>query len=256
METKLSVTLTAENLFKTYRSKITGEKIPALRGVNLEVQRGEIFTILGPNGAGKTTLLNCLSLLLQPDKGEIEIFGQKISGSPDHIKNKINMSSGNANFPWCLTVKELLRFYGFLYGLFGASLNKRIQELVEILELTPFLERRFDELSTGSKQKLALAKALINSPELLFLDEPTIGLDVDVAKKIRAFIVRLNKEKQVTIILTTHYMAEAEELSHRIAFLFSGQLLSMGTPSALKEKLQAKDMEDVFLQLSGRSAHL
>lgn len=246
----MSSLLTARNLTKTYHSKITGALIPALQGVSLEIKKGEIFTILGPNGAGKTTLLNCLSLLLQPEEGTIEIFGKDVLASKNHIKNRINMSSGNANFSWCLTVQELLKFYGLLYGFSGKMLADRIQELSELLDLTPFLNRRFDELSTGSKQKLALAKALINSPDLLFLDEPTIGLDVDVAKKIRSFIVRLNQEKQVTILLTTHYMAEAEELSHRLAFLLSGRVLATGTPSELKDKLQAKNMEEVFLQLS------
>lgn len=250
MAIELIPVIIAQDLYKTYRSKITGELIPALRGVSLEVEKGKIFTILGPNGAGKTTLINCLSLLLQPEKGKIKIFGQQVLDSQEPIKNRINMSSGNANFSWCLTVKELLRFYGYLYGLCGTNLNQRIKELIEILDLSPFLDRRFDELSTGSKQKLALAKALINAPELLFLDEPTIGLDVDIAKKIRSFIVRLNKEKQMTILLTTHYMAEAEELSHRIAFLHSGQIKLIGTPAELKEKFSAKNMEEVFLQLS------
>lgn len=240
----------ASNLKKTYRSKISGTLIRALNGASIEVHEGEIFAVLGPNGAGKTTLLNCLSLLLKPDEGEIFLFGKNVSHSQNGLKGRLNMSSGNANFPWCMTVKEILRFYGYLYGLSGSKLSHRIEELIDILELGPYLARRFDELSTGTKQRLALAKALINSPELLFLDEPTIGLDPDVSIKIRSFIQKINQEKKITIILTTHYMAEAEQLSHRIAFLQEGQVLALGTPAELKQQLVAKNMEEVFIQLA------
>lgn len=242
--------ITASHLKKTYHSKITGLPIPALNGASLTVSEGEIFGILGPNGAGKTTLLNCLSLLLQPDEGEISIFGKNVLRSSNHLRARINMTSGNSNFPWCMTVREILQLYGYLYGLWGTDLSRRIEELTDLLELSRYRDRRFDELSTGTKQRLALAKALINSPELLFLDEPTIGLDPDVSLKIRSFIQKINREKKVTVLLTTHYMAEAEQLSHRIAFLQKGQVLATGTPAELKQQLVAKNMEEVFLRLS------
>lgn len=242
--------LSASNLRKTYYSQISGTPIHALNGASLNIKEGEIFGILGPNGAGKTTMLNCLSLLLEPDEGEIKLFGMNVKQASNDIKGRINMSSGNSNFPWCATVRENLRFYGYLYGLWGKTLSSRIDELIDLLELSTFADRRFDELSTGTKQRLALAKALINSPELLFLDEPTIGLDPDVSLKIRTFIKKLNEEKKITILLTSHYMPEVEQLVHRLAFLKGGEILAMGTPQQMKEQASAQNLEEVFLHLS------
>ena len=242
------IVVSAVKLKKTYHSKITGASIPALNGVSIDVDQGEIFGILGPNGAGKTTLLNCLSLLLLPDEGRVALFGRTVSGSSWRMRTRLNMSSGNANFPWCMTVREILKFYGYLYGLFGKTLAMKADGLIELLELKAYTNRRFDELSTGTKQRLALAKALVNSPEILFLDEPTIGLDPDVSIKIRAFIQRINRENKITVLLTTHYMPEAEQLSHRIAFLQKGQVMAQGTPSELKSQWVAKNMEEVLLE--------
>ena len=246
------IVVSAVKLKKTYHSKITGAAIPALNGASIDVAQGEIFGILGPNGAGKTTLLNCLSLLLRPDEGQVVLFGQAATGSSWRMRSRLNMSSGNANFPWCMTVREILKFYGYLYGLFGKALSLKVDGLLDLLELKPYKDRRFDELSTGTKQRLALAKALVNSPEVLFLDEPTIGLDPDVSIKLRAFIQRINRENKITVLLTTHYMPEAEQLAHRIAFLQKGQVMAQGAPSELKSQLVAKNMEEVFLQLSRR----
>lgn len=141
--------VSAHNLKKTFFSSVTGAPVRALNGVSISVEAGEIFGILGPNGAGKTTLLNCLSLLLRPDEGEISIFGKNVLQSSDSIRSRLNMSSGNANFPWCMTLREILKFYGFLYGLWGKKLSSRIDELAALLELETFVNRRFDELSTG-----------------------------------------------------------------------------------------------------------
>ena len=246
--------LSAQNLKKTYISSVTGAKVDALDGASIEVGEGEIFTILGPNGAGKTTLLNCLSLLLRPDEGKIFLFGKEAGNGDDGIRSRINMSSGNSNFPWCMTVRELLKFYAYLYGLSGNPLKNRVAELAELLSLTPYFNQRFDELSTGTKQRLSLAKALINDPEILFLDEPTIGLDPDVSIKLRAFVQEMNRKKKITVLLTTHYMGEAEQLSHRIAFLQKGRVMALGTPNELKSQLTAKNMEEVFLQLSQRES--
>ncbi len=241
----------AVNLKKTYISKITGLPIFALKGATLAVEKGEIFGILGPNGAGKTTLLNCLSLLLKPDEGSVKLFGVDALKFHGKLRSRLNMSSGNSNFPWCMTVREILRFYGMLYGLGFGKLKIKVPELLDLLSLESFADRRFDELSTGTKQRLALAKALINDPEILFLDEPTIGLDPDVSIKLRAFIQKLNREKKITVLLTTHYMGEAEQLAHRIAFIRQGRILALGTPAELKAGASAKNLEEVFLHLAG-----
>ncbi|OGR87451.1 MAG: hypothetical protein A3A86_02435 [Elusimicrobia bacterium RIFCSPLOWO2_01_FULL_60_11] len=240
----------AHGLKKTYASDVTGQPIRALDGAGIEVEAGEIFGILGPNGAGKTTLLNCLSLLLKPDEGSIEMFGMDALKFHNKLRARLNMSSGNSNFPWCMTVREILRFYGMLYGIGFAPLKKKTDELLGLLSLEPYADRRFDELSTGTKQRLALAKALLNDPEILFLDEPTIGLDPDVSIKLRGFIQRLNREKKITVLLTTHYMKEAEQLAQRIAFIQKGRILALGTPSELKSRSSAQNLEEVFLSLN------
>lgn len=240
----------AKGLKKTYFPSVTGQAVKALDGVGVSVEAGEIFGILGPNGAGKTTLLNCLSLLLHPDEGSIFLFGQDAIAHGGSMRVRLNMSSGNSNFAWCMTVKEILRFYGLLYGLGFRALKKRIDELIAILNLEAFADRRFDELSTGTKQRLALAKALINEPKILFLDEPTIGLDPDVSIKLREFIQKINREKKITVLLTTHYMGEAEQLANRIAFLAGGRVLALGTPKELKAQAAAQSLEEVFLQLN------
>src|SRR3989338_8261306 len=245
------VAIRIEHLSKTFVSQAAQQKIKALDDLNLEVYQGEILGILGPNGAGKTTFLNILSTLLLPDAGQIEILGIKsIPKNFQQLRYLLNMSSGYPNYPWSLTVEENLKFYGWLYGLRGARLNQRMDKLVEIFGLGDFLQTRFDELSSGTKQKLSLAKALINEPKILFLDEPTIGLDLDMAVRTRESIARIMKESKVTVILTTHYMPEAEELCERIAFIKKGRLLRLASPEELKNAHHTDDLEKVFIQLA------
>lgn len=244
------IILRAQHLAKTFRSKTSGETIRALNDASLEVQQGEIFAVLGPNGAGKTTFINCLAQLLTPDAGSIELFGLDAFEHKAKLRKRFNLSSGHANFSWCMTPEELFRFYGFLYGVRGASLRKKMEELFTRLDLNRFRHRRFDELSTGTKQRFALAKALINDPELLFLDEPTVGLDPDVANALRQFILELNRRRGITIVLTSHYMAEVEELAQRIAFLRAGTVRGIETPQSLLERFHAQDLEQVFLELA------
>jgi ABC-2 type transport system ATP-binding protein len=181
-----------EGLRKTFRSGFLGRRqTRALNGVSLTVHAGEIFGVLGPNGAGKTTLLNILSTLLVPDEGSVQILGENILAHPRRLRERANMSSGHANFPWSLTVREILNFYGMLYGLQRPARRKKIDELLVFFELESFATRAFQDLSTGTKQKVSLAKALINDPVLLFLDEPTVGLDPDIAQKLREAVRRL-----------------------------------------------------------------
>ena len=152
------------------------------------------------------------------------------------------MASGNASFVWSLRPAEVLAFYGRLYGLHGRALKRRVSELLERFELTAHLKTEYNELSTGLKQRLALAKALLNDPEVLFLDEPTLGLDPDVSIRIRAQIAELRRERDTTIILTTHYMREAEELCDRIAFIKDGRILAEGSADELKRQIHIGDV--------------
>ena len=232
----------AKGIHKTFQSGWWKKrKKEALRGVDLRIEEGEIFGILGPNGAGKTTLLSILSTLLLPDGGEVQILG--IDGLRDghRIREKVNMSSGNANFLWSLTVRENLHFYGMLYGLIGKRRQEQVKRLVELFNLEEHLNVPFDQLSTGMKQRLSLAKSLLNDPVILFLDEPTVGLDPNISLRIREEIREIQKKNGMTILLTTHNMREAEFLCDRIAFLKSGEILTVGAPEELKRKVRIGD---------------
>jgi ABC-2 type transport system ATP-binding protein len=238
----------ARDLAKTFRSGwFRGRETVALRGASLQVERGAIFGLLGPNGAGKTTLLSILATLLLPDQGTATILGHDVVREAFAIRRRLNMASGNASFVWSLRPAEVLAFYGRLYGLHGRGLKHRVGELLERFELTPHLRTEYNELSTGLKQRLALAKALLNDPEVLFLDEPTLGLDPDVSIRIRGQIAELRRERDTTIILTTHYMREAEELCDRIAFIKGGRILAEGSADELKRRIRLGDV--VALQL-------
>lgn len=222
----------------------------ATNGISLDIQKGEIFGVLGPNGAGKTTLLNMISTLLVPDRGDILILGESVRQAPQKMRGRMNLCSGHANFAWSLTIRENLRFYALLYGMRGKERETKIDTLIEAFALKPYADRRFDEVSTGTKQRMALAKALINNPEVVLLDEPTVGLDPDVALKVRQYILQYHQESGCTLILTTHYMQEAQELCQRIAFIREGRVLALGTPEELQAKVKGEDMEDVFLELA------
>jgi ABC-2 type transport system ATP-binding protein len=157
------------------------------------------------------------------------------------IRKKVNVVSGNANFLWSLTVKENLHYYGMLYGLTGKERERKVETLIDIFNLAEHRSIPFDELSTGTKQRLSLAKSLINDPEVLFLDEPTVGLDPDVSIRIREEILSIHKERGMTVLLTTHNMKEAEYLCGRIAFLKEGRIVTTGTAEALKRMVRIGD---------------
>jgi len=239
---------------KSYPAGFLGRRRkPVLNGVSLTVPRGMIYGILGPNGAGKTTLLSLIANLTYADSGSIRVFGKDVRRHPDFVKQQINICSGNPNFLWSMSVAENLTYYAMLYGYLGADKRRRVKRVIDLLELEPFRNTTFDSLSTGTKQRLALAKALMTDPKLLFLDEPTIGLDPDMAIKIRAIIRRVHAEQGMTILLTSHYMKEVEETCERVAFLRDGALAAEGTPDELKQKVSIKvkdpTLEDVFLEL-------
>jgi ABC-2 type transport system ATP-binding protein len=233
----------AKDLTKTFRSGWLGRRRKeALRGASLQVPSGAIFGLLGPNGAGKTTLLSILATLLLPDSGTATILGHDVVREAGAIRRRLNMASGNASFVWSLRPPEVLTFYGGLYGLWGRRLRHRVDELIEQCELGPHAKTEYNALSTGLKQRLALAKALLNDPEVLFLDEPTLGLDPDVSIRLRAQIAALRRERGTTIILTTHYMREAEELCDQIAFIKDGRILAQGTADELKRQIRIGDV--------------
>ncbi|PYM08137.1 MAG: ABC transporter ATP-binding protein [Candidatus Rokuibacteriota bacterium] len=242
----------AHDLEKTFRSGcLRRRETRALRGVSLSIPRGAIFGVLGPNGAGKTTLLSILATLLLPDRGRATILGHDLRQEPGAIRRRLNMASGNASFLWSLRVEEILAFYGRLYGLSGRALQSRVDELVAVCELTTHRRVQYNELSTGLKQRLALAKSLVNRPELLFLDEPTLGLDPAVSVRVRAQIAALRHDRGTTIVLTTHYMREAEELCDEIAFIKGGRILALGTADDLKRRIRVGDVIALRVDAAG-----
>lgn len=248
------VIIEAKNVYKTYtRGFLKKHRVNALKDVSLSINRGELFGILGPNGAGKTTFMNILIGLIIPDSGEITIDGNKIGQEYNmEIKKKMNMCSGNPNLPWSLSVIEILRFYSMLYNINGKQAENKIEKIMKEIELEKYANTRFDELSTGNKQKLSLAKSLINDPEILLLDEPTLGLDPHIAAKTRVFIKKIQKEKGITVLLTTHYMQEAEELCDRLAFIKDGRIIGIGTKKEMKKKTKTKNMEEMFIELANQ----
>ncbi len=239
----MALAIQAEGIFKTFRSGWWGKrKKEVLKGIDLRIEEGEIFGILGPNGAGKTTLLSILSTLLIPDRGKIQILGIDVLQDGHRIREKVNISSGNANFLWSLTVRENLHYYGMLYGLIGKEREKKVETLINLFNLKEYLNIPFDELSTGMKQRLSLAKSLMNDPEVLFLDEPTVGLDPDISVRIREEILSIHQGRGMTVLLTTHNMKEAEYLCDRIAFLKNGEILAMGSADTLKRMVRIGDV--------------
>ncbi len=252
-ETKNSfeIVLAARGLCKTYPDSQSKGVVKALDQLDLTVREGEILGILGPNGAGKTTCLNTLATLLLPDTGEIEIFGLKsVPKNFNAVRSWINMSSGYPNYAFSLTVEENLKFYGRLYGLRGDPLQRKVDEVTSLFELQSYAKRRFDELSSGTKQRLSLAKSLINDPKILFLDEPTIGLDPDVSLKTREIILDILRRRRMTVLLTSHNMAEVEAMCERVAFIQKGRIIKLAAVDELKRLHHTDDLEKIFIQLA------
>ncbi len=237
----------ARGIVKTYKSYFKSSAT-VLSGIDMDVFPGEIFGLLGPNGSGKTTLISIFSTLIYPEEGSLFILGMDARRDQGEIRKAINISTAKPNFPWSLTVAENLRHYGMLYGLYGRSLSKAVDDQISAFELDEFRDMRFENLSTGLKQRLSIAKAMMNHPRLLFLDEPTTGLDPDISIKTRMLIKRIHKEENITVVLSTHYMPEAEMLCDRIAFLRKGKIVALDTPRNLKKRLSLGEKVTVAYQ--------
>jgi len=246
----MALAIDARGIHKTFRSGWRGRRQKeALKGVDLRIEDGEIFGILGPNGAGKTTFLSILSTLLLPDRGDVTILGLNSLREGHRVRERVNISSGHANFLWSLTVKENLHFYGMLYGLVGRRRKEKVEDLIALFNLGEHQNVPFDQLSTGMKQRLSLAKSMLNDPAILFLDEPTAGLDPDMSVRLREMIRSIQREKGMTVLLTTHNMKEAEFLCGRIAFLKEGKILATGTAGDLKRIVRVGDL--IRIELDG-----
>lgn len=222
------------------RKKDEPRELVALAEVDLDVPQGELFGLLGPNGAGKTTLIKILTTLLGPSSGRAWVAGFDVVRDAQQIRPLINMVSGGEYSGYgLLTVRENLWMFSQFYGIPSKQANQRIRQLLQVVGLSDRLNTKTSELSTGLRQKMNIVRGFMTDPQVLFLDEPTLGLDVGAARDVRGFIRDWMRERsQATVLLTTHYMAEADELCDRVAIINSGRVLACDTPAALKRRLQ------------------
>ncbi|MBE3574007.1 MAG: ABC transporter ATP-binding protein [Firmicutes bacterium] len=216
------------------------EEFWALAGIDLEVRSGELFGLLGPNGAGKTTLIKILATLLAPTSGRAWVAGYDVVSDPYSVRRHINMVSGGETSGYgILTVEENLWLFSQLYGIPTAVARPRIRRLLQVVQLEDKAKSKMNSLSTGQRQKLNFCRGFLSDPDVLFLDEPTLGLDITAARSIRAFVREWMQERPGrTVLLTTHYLAEAEELCDRIAIIDHGRILACGSPADLKSRLE------------------
>src|SRR5215213_2511689 len=242
----MSDALEIENLVKRYP---TG--VEALRGVSLDIAPGELFGLLGPNGAGKSTLIHCTTGLAQPTGGSIEIFGHDAIDDYAEARQAVGLAPQEANLDWFLTVAETLDYHAGYFGMPKRERKQRTEELLETFSLTEKRDERTRTLSGGMKRRLILARAVMHKPRLLILDEPTAGVDVELRLELWHYVQRINDEG-TTILLTTHYLEEAEQLCDRIAFITGGQIVAEGTNEEVAERFGVTSLEDAYLALVGR----
>jgi len=225
--------------------------VEALRGVSLDIEPGDFFGLLGPNGAGKSTLIHCTTGLAQPTSGDIRVFGHDAIHDYADARQAVGLAPQELNLDWFLTVEESLDYHAGYFGMPKRERRERAAELLEIFSLTSKRDERTRTLSGGMKRRLILARALMHRPPLLILDEPTAGVDIELRLELWHYVRRINQEG-TTILLTTHYLEEAEQLCERIAFIHHGQIVACGTTDELAGNYGVANLEDAYLALVGR----
>ncbi|HKZ71043.1 MAG TPA: ABC transporter ATP-binding protein [Anaerolineales bacterium] len=239
-----ALAIKTESLGRIYKIRGSKKGEPkervALSNVNLDVPRGEFFGLLGPNGAGKTTLIKILVTLLAPSSGRALVAGYDVAKEPQNVRPRINMVSGGESSGYgLLTVRENLWMFGQFYGLDNNTTWRRVDELLEIVGLKDRANTKTSDLSTGLRQKMNIVRGFLTDPDVIFLDEPTLGLDVNASRDIRNFVRNWMAERPGrTVLLTTHTMAEADELCDRTAIINAGKVLACDSPAVLKKRLQ------------------
>lgn len=240
--------LRVTNLQKTYAS---GTK--ALKGINLEIPQGSFFGLLGPNGAGKSTLIHCIMGLAIPTGGSATVLGHDIVKDYRLARANVGLAPQEVNLDWFLNVEETLDYHGGYYGMPKKERQERIAELLDAFSLTEKRKSNGRNLSGGMKRRVILARALMHRPKMLILDEPTAGVDVELRLELWRYMKKVNKEDKTTILLTTHYIEEAEQLCDNLALINHGKIIKTGTSDELKKAYKKKSLEDVYLELIGRS---
>lgn len=224
--------------------------LTAVRNVSLTVAPGEVYALLGPNGAGKTTALRCLATLLAPSSGSASVDGVDVASNPVEARRRIAFLSSSMGLYGRLSAREVVAYFGQLQGLDGQTLSTRVEELVVLFGLTEFADRLCGKLSTGQRQRVSLARALVHDPPVLILDEPTLGLDLLSGRAIHEFIVRERSRGKV-VLFSTHQMEEVDLLADRVGLLRRGELIAEGTPAELLARTGAPSLTRAFLTLVG-----
>jgi ABC-2 type transport system ATP-binding protein len=228
----------------------------AVDGIDLSVETGEIFGLLGPNGAGKTTTMKMLATLLVPTEGTIHVLGIDAAREPRTVRARLGaMLSGERSLYWKLTGRENLEYYAALYHVPPKDTKARIERSLEAVKLVDRADDYVERYSTGMRQRLALARALLPDPQLVILDEPTVGLDPQSARDLRDRVRELKRQRR-TVLLTTHYMEEADQLCDRVAIIDHGQIVALDTPAALKRRIRAEEVVRLEIGISGDDAAL
>lgn len=224
------------------------EETTALDGVSLAIATGEVVGLLGPNGAGKTTLLHCLLGLLTPTSGRLTIFGRAMPAERWAILPRLNFAAAEADLPSNLTVQEALDLYARLYTV--PRRRAAVADLMARTRVTPLARRLIGQLSAGEQMRVKLAKALLNQPDLLLLDEPTLNLDPSMAEEVRQWLLALHRQRPFTILLTSHNMVEVERFCQRVLFLHRGRLLADGSPTEVLRQFGQPSLEALFLSVA------
>ena len=236
-----TATIEVNNLAKQFKNAL------AVNNISFKINKGTIIGLLGPNGCGKSTTIGMMLGLIKPTSGTVVINGQNIENNRTSLLEKMNFISPYIELPKKLTVEENLKVYGRLYGV--KNLEDKISEIMEKLNLTEFKKRKTGELSSGQKNRVSLAKALINDPEILLLDEPTASLDPDVGDYIRTYIETFASKKGTTILLASHNMSEVERLCNEVMMMKNGEIIDKGTCNDLIKKHGRKNLEETFLKI-------
>jgi ABC-2 type transport system ATP-binding protein len=226
--------LSAEDLHKEF------DKVKAVQGISFEIAKGEIFSLLGPNGAGKTTTISMLSCLLTPSLGDATIDGHSVRKEPQLVKESIGVVPQEIALYPDLTARENLFFWGKMYGLNGARLKERVDAVLKVADLSDRAKEKVETYSGGMKRRINIAVGLLHQPKLLFMDEPTVGIDPQSRRRILDTVLELNK-RGLTVLYTTHYMEEAAELSNRIGIIDHGKLIAIGTQTELTKLVNEFD---------------
>ncbi|AGE70363.1 ABC transporter ATP-binding protein [Sulfolobus acidocaldarius] len=230
--------ITIEDLWKVYKGGIE-----ALRGISFNVNEGEIFTILGPNGAGKTTTVKILSCVLKPTKGKVIVLGYEVPKECKKIREMVSSVPQEFQGFADLSVRENIEYFASLY-----KAKNKVEEVLELLDLKEHEKKRFRNLSGGLKRRVAIACGIVGNPKIVFLDEPTVGLDPESRRKMWD-IIRALKEKKITIFLATHYLDEAEKLADRVVVIYKGKMIKETSPRELVNEFNSSSLEDAYLEL-------